>query len=111
LRSQSKKTKQLPAIAIEYAVWEAIFQQLHDRIDKKIDALPPGPRKQQLQEFYYSLLQDLRGFKDAFRNHVMHGRKIYSAKAADDLLDYVRRFMSLLATQISEKGDNKKRSV
>jgi len=41
----------------------------------------------------------------------MHGRKIYSAKAADDLLDYVRRFMSLLATQISEKGDKKKRSV
>jgi hypothetical protein len=40
-----------------------MFQRLHDRIDKKIDALPPGPRKQQLQEFYYSLLQDLRGFK------------------------------------------------
>ncbi|MGO8808971.1 MAG: hypothetical protein ACLQJF_05875 [Candidatus Sulfotelmatobacter sp.] len=108
IRGVPRKKKYVP---IEYAVWETMFQQLHGKVDKKIDALPAGPKKQKLQEFYYPLLQDLRGFKDAFRNHVMHDRKIYSAKAADDLLDYVRRFMSLLATKISERGDKKKRSV
>jgi len=89
-------------IPIEFSEWDKILDQLYPAIQKKVDALPPGQVKQDIQEFYFPLLLDIRGFKDAFRNHVMHTRKSYSQKAADDVLDHVRRFMTLLSTKISE---------
>jgi hypothetical protein len=89
-------------IPIEFSEWDKILDQLYPAVEKKIDAMPPSPQKQETQEFYFPLLLDIRSFKDAFRNHVMHTRKSYSPKAADDILDYVRRFMTLLSTRISE---------
>ena len=89
-------------IPIEFSEWDKILDQLYPAVEKKIDAMPPGSQKQETQEFYFPLLLDIRSFKDAFRNHVMHTRKIYSQKAADDVLDHVRRFMTLLSTRISE---------
>jgi hypothetical protein len=89
-------------IPIEFSEWDKILDHLYPAVQKKVDALPPGQTKQELQEFYFPLLLDLRGFKDAFRNHVMHTRKTYTQKAADDVLDHVRRFMALLSTRISE---------
>jgi hypothetical protein len=89
-------------IPIEFSEWDKILDQVYPAVSAKIDALPPGTQKQELQEFYFPLLLDIRGFKDAFRNHVMHTRQTYSQKAADDVLDYVRRFFTLLSTKISE---------
>jgi hypothetical protein len=71
-------------------------------VQGKIDALPPGPEKQELQEFYFPLLSDIRGFKDAFRNHVMHTRKTYTQEAANDVLEQVKRFLTLLAAGVKE---------
>jgi hypothetical protein len=89
-------------IPIEFSEWDKILDQVYPAVNAKIDALSPGPQKQEWQEFYFPLLLDIRGFKDAFRNHVMHTRQTYSQKAADDVLDYVRRFFVLLSTRISE---------
>jgi hypothetical protein len=89
-------------IPIAFAEWERIIEQLNPAVNKVIDAIPPSPQKQELQEFYFPLLLDIRGFQHAFRNHVMHTRQTYSQKAADDILDYVRRFFILLSTRISE---------
>jgi hypothetical protein len=89
-------------IPIEFAEWDKNLDQLYPAVEKKVNALGPGPAKQETQEFYFPLLFDIKGFKDAFRNHVMHTRKTYSQKAADDVMDYVRRFFILLSTRVSE---------
>ncbi len=89
-------------IPIEFAEWDKILDQLYPAVEKKVNALGPSLVKQQTQEFYFTLLFDIKGFKDAFRNHVMHTRRTYSQKAADDALDYVRRFFALLSTRVSE---------
>ncbi len=90
------------SIPIEFAEWDKILDQLYPAVQKKVDVLPPGRAKQEVQEFYFTILHDIRGFKDAFRNHVMHTRKIYSQKAADDVLDFVGKFFGLLSTRITE---------
>ncbi len=89
-------------VPIEYSQWEQILNQLHPEIEKKLALSEKGEKKQEAQEYYLSLYFDIKGFKDAFRNHVSHTRTKYSQKAADDILDYVRRFFVLLKTKISE---------
>ncbi len=59
-------------------------------------------RKQDTQEFYYPLLHDMRGFKEAFRNHVMHSRSEYTPQQAEDVLDHVKRFMVLLSDKVTD---------
>lgn len=94
-----RKTATIP---IEFSEWDKMLDQVYPAVESKINAMAPGPQKQDCQEFYFPLLFDIRGFKDAFRNHVMHTRRTYSQKAADDVLDYVHRFLVLLSTKISE---------
>jgi hypothetical protein len=88
--------------AIAWAQWEQNLAEVHKRVDEKVDKLGPGKRKQELQQFYYPLLQELRGFKEAFRNHVMHNRATYSQKAASDISDHVGRFMKTLAPKLAK---------
>jgi hypothetical protein len=89
-------------IPIEYATWDNMLQKVQEKIDKKIDALGPGKRKQGVQEFYYPLLKDFKGFKDAWRNHVMHSRKTYTQKEAEAIFEHVKNFMILLSTKVKE---------
>jgi hypothetical protein len=39
-------------IPIEYATWDNMLQKVQEEIDKRVDALGPGKRKQDLQELY-----------------------------------------------------------
>jgi hypothetical protein len=89
-------------VPIEYSQWEQILNQLHPKIEERVESLPRGPAKQDAQEFYLALWFDIKGFRDAFRNHVSHTRKTFSQKDADAILDHVRRFFVLLKTRISE---------
>jgi len=82
---------------IEYATWEAILEKMPEAVDVKIKAMSRGPRKQKAQEFYHPALKEINGFKDAWRNHVMHVRREYTAKDAEALSSHVERFMKLLA--------------
>jgi len=97
-----RKHSDLP---IAFAERDRIITQLYPAVQKKIDALSPGTEKQELQEFYFPLLADVRGFKDAFRNHVMHTRKTYSQTEANDVLEHVNRFLKLLATRVTEGAE------
>jgi hypothetical protein len=96
---KSGKRKYAP---IEYAQWEKMLDDVHLRVDANINKLGQGKRKQDLQQFYYPLLRDLKGFKDAWRNHVMHTRAAYEPKDAAAIFEHVKRFMSTLATKVSE---------
>lgn len=87
---------------VEYLEWERILNQLHDRVDERIEAMPRGPEKQAAQQFYYPLLQEIAGIRDAWRNHVMHARRDYLAQDADAVLKHVQRLMAKLATQVRE---------
>lgn len=99
---RSNKPGKNKYMAVGWAQWERQLDEVQKRVDKKIEKLGPGKRKQELQEFYYPLLQDLKGFKEAFRNHVMHSRTTYNVKQADGICDHVNRFMNALATKVSE---------
>jgi hypothetical protein len=86
-------------IPIEYSEWENILNQLQNRIDAKLNKIKRGSIKQARQEFYYPVLQDIRGIRDAWRNHVMHTRQQYEPTDVDAILEHVKRLMTTLATK------------
>jgi hypothetical protein len=92
-----KITKIKKGHPIEYATWDDLVKELPDVVISKIDNMSRGPKKQKAQEFYHPAIQEISGFKDAYRNHVMHTRKAYTSKDADAISDHVGRFMNLLA--------------
>jgi hypothetical protein len=102
IRIRKKKTGKPKYTPIAWTEWQDMLEEAHKRTDAKILALKAGKRKQDAQEFYYPLLRDLRGFKEAFRNHVMHTRAEYTPTRAEDVLDHVQRFMTLLSTRVKE---------
>jgi hypothetical protein len=89
-----KRGKTIP---VEFSQWEKVLNQLPEKIDAKIGKMPAGPKKQRAQEFYYGALHELEGFKDAWRNHVMHVRSRYTSEDASAVLSHVHRFMKSLA--------------
>jgi hypothetical protein len=99
---KSKKPGDKRLVPIAYSQWERILEDARGRVDAKIDKLRPGKTKQEAQEFYYPLLQDLRGFKDAWRNHVMHTRAVYTVKDSEAIMDHVKGFLERLSTKVSE---------
>jgi len=93
------RTKYTP---IEFSEWEKILQELSNSVAQKMQNTKRGSKKQALQEFYYPVLQDIQAIKDAYRNHVMHTRRVYSQEDADAVLSHVLRIMKVLATKVSE---------
>src|SRR5439155_8813783 len=87
---------------ISYAEWEHMLNHLHPLVDARITKLKRGSEKQNQQEFYYPILQDIKGIRDAWRNHIMHTRAEYTPKDADAILDHVKRLLVALATRIHE---------
>jgi hypothetical protein len=67
---------------------------------------PPTPaaaRKQaKLATFYSEAAKEFTYFKDAWRNHVAHGRAQYGEHDAAKVMSHVRDFMTLLATRLKE---------
>lgn len=61
-----------------------------------------GLAKSQAHEFYNGVLSESRGFKDAWRNHVMHSRRDYEADEAKGVKAHVQRFLQALAVRLSE---------
>lgn len=102
LRILKKKTGKPKYTPIAWAEWDKMLDAVHDRVDQKMLKMAAGPRKQEAQEFYYPLLRDLRAFKEAFRNHVMHTRAEYAPKDARAVLDHVQRFMTVLSKKVKE---------
>ena len=102
VKGKIKRSGRIVYVPVEYSEWERILDEMQQRVDNKIQKLKRGAEKQRLQEFYYPALQDIRGLRDAWRNHVMHSRAEYTDKDADAVLSHVRRLMSNLAMHISE---------
>lgn len=102
VKHKIKKSGRVLYTPIAYSEWERILDDLQERVDAKIATLKRGTKKQELQQFYYPALRDIRGIRDAWRNHVMHTRDEYNAEDADAVFTHVKRLMNALAGRIAE---------
>jgi hypothetical protein len=87
---------------IQYEQWQAILVEVKNAAEKATQS--PGLSKQEraeLREFYSGVLGEFNGFKDAWRNSVMHTRGVYNADTAMGLFVQVRDFMRRLAKKVS----------
>ncbi len=85
-------------VPIEFVTWEKMHQHLTKKADVKLNRLRRGPSKQKKQEFYNSILEDFKAFREAWRNHVMHTRATYTPDEAERILRHVESFMNSLVT-------------
>ena len=100
---QTSKGGKIKLSPLPWSQWEDILNQIQIKIDQKLIATKKGSAKQRDQEFYYPILQDISGVRDAWRNHVMHTRSEYDRKQAEEILGHVTRIMSKLATRAGVK--------
>jgi hypothetical protein len=102
LRCKNKKTGKTKYLALPWAQWEDIINQIKSRIATRILKAQRGPKKQAYQEFYNPSIDNIERFKDAYRNHVMHTRREYTPTEALVIFEQVRYFMERLSTRLSE---------
>src|ERR1035441_10155724 len=76
--------------------WQNIIENIEAEI-RKLEKLPKGKYKAETLTFFSGAAMQFRWFKDAWRNHVMHGRDIYDPGKAYSIFDHVREFVRALA--------------
>jgi hypothetical protein len=104
LRALAKERKvKLPRNKqVEWATWQEIIREL----DKEILAIGnkrAGNARDAALEFYSGARADLNGFKDEYRNLVMHVRVAYDEHRALRALVNVNAFMGRIAEKIDHK--------
>lgn len=88
---------------LEWANWLEVLKEMKKKTDA-MGEMKAGPAKDELLEFYNGAIAGFYGFKDEFRNQVMHVRETYDEFASAKALNHVRDFMGKLAEKIDEKG-------
>jgi len=94
---------------LEWAQWQEMLRGMNTVCDDIFTKMKAGSAKDELLEFYRGTLGQFYGFKDEFRNHVMHSRKSYDEIKAGSVLGHMLDFMNKLADRIDEKGRKVKR--
>jgi hypothetical protein len=87
---------------VEWGTWQDIIKEL----DKEIEAIgkkKSGAAKDAALEFYSGARADLNGFKDEYRNLVMHVRARYDQHQSLRAMTNVNAFMERLAAKIDHK--------
>jgi hypothetical protein len=93
---------------LEWAQWQEMLREMEKINDKVAQSMAAGQVKDELLEFNRGVLGQFYGFKDEYRNYVMHARKSYDTAGAYSALTRVHDFASKLATHIDEKGRKRK---
>jgi hypothetical protein len=88
---------------VEWANWQDIIRALDEEI-KVIGTKRAGAAKDAALEFYSGARADLNGFKDEYRNLVMHVRAFYDHHQSLRALEKVQAFMGRLAVKLNAKG-------
>jgi hypothetical protein len=81
--------------------WHQVLKDCEDKISE-MGQPPAEPTWKADKEFYSEAALNFRFFKDAWRNHVSHGRHTYEKRNAYDIMVHVAGFMDHLAKRISE---------
>jgi hypothetical protein len=92
-----------PRHPLEWADWQNILEQTEMRARDATKGMPRGPKKDAMQAFYNGAVGQLHGFKDTYRNVVMHVRRSYDELDALRAINQVRDFMNGLSVKIGEK--------
>jgi hypothetical protein len=87
---------------IEWGTWNEIILKIEAEVKRIALKMKPGPKKDAALDFYSGALAHLSGFKDQYRNSVMHYRREYKAWEAEIAMRQVRDFMNKLSAKISE---------
>jgi hypothetical protein len=87
--------------SIELAEWNCVISGIEDKIDP-LRNMPKSDKRDEMLTFFSGCAAQFRYFKDAWRNHVAHMRKDYSAGEAWQIFVAVRDFMQLLSTRLHE---------
>jgi hypothetical protein len=98
------KVKLVKNKRLEWAQWQEILREMSTKTDTIAKTMKAGPAKDELLEFYNGAIGQFYGFKDEFRNQVMHVRKTYDEFEAASAVTRVRDFMGKLSRRINEKG-------
>jgi hypothetical protein len=89
--------------ALAWADWQAIIEGIRKKVEM-IAQRPRGPARDAALEFYRGALGSFEGFKDAYRNNVMHSRRAYAEADASAVMNHVRDFMNRLSERLDEKA-------
>jgi hypothetical protein len=92
-----------PKHPLEWADWQNVLEQTEKKAKMATDGMPRGSKKDAIQAFYSDAIGQLHGFKDTYRNVVMHVRRNYDELDALRAINQVRDFMNRLSTKIGEK--------
>lgn len=85
---------------VEWGTWQEIIKALDEEIKAIGLSKKAGPAKDSALEFYSGSRADLNGFKDEYRNLVMHVRERYDEHQALRALHNVHAFMERVAAKI-----------
>jgi hypothetical protein len=105
MKDWDKKKNCFKYVPASFAIWEKILTQLPGKIERRLRGLRSGPRKQQLQEYYKTSLDDIDRVRDAWRNHVMHTRRTFNRDDSCAVFGRVKDMMERLA------DDKKNRAI
>jgi hypothetical protein len=92
-----------PKHPLEWADWQNILDEMEKKARAATIGMPRGPKKDAMQAFYNGAIGQLHGFKDTYRNVVMHVRRSYDELDAQRAINQVRDFMNGLSAKIGEK--------
>ncbi|HEX5183256.1 MAG TPA: hypothetical protein VFW19_08910 [Allosphingosinicella sp.] len=88
---------------IEWATWQEIIKALDDEIKVIGTTWKAGKAKDSALAFYSGTRAELNGFKDEYRNLVMHVRAHYDEFQAARALSRVHAFMEAISEKIDHK--------
>lgn len=88
---------------LEWATWQEMLDQIESSGRAAARALPAGIQRDAALAFYSGATGQIHGFKDTFRNVVMHVRRSYDELDALKAINQVRDFMNGLSAKIGEK--------
>jgi hypothetical protein len=86
---------------VDLATWEEIIKQL-ESAETAIQSYPKTAAREAQFKFYHGAMMEFRGFKNKFRNGVMHTRDDYDRDEARSAFEHVSDFMNILASAISD---------
>lgn len=94
-----RRVKLAKSRPLEWATWQQILSRLQHEVTV-IGGKRPSTARDEALAFYSGAVADLNGFKDEYRNLVMHVRASYDDLQAQRGLELVRAFMIRVAAKI-----------
>ncbi len=88
--------------------WQDVLNQIEARV-KPSPGIRITPKRRERVTFLSQTAKDFYYFKEAWRNHVIHGRAQYDGRQALGIIERVRDFMQHLSSRLHERGASKKR--